>query len=88
MICDAEESPGESQSDAVGITIYLTADRLDDQVDIPIAALRLSGSGEIEMDFSAELPRRIHMILDEGATYGESRVAFTDENGLIGPTAG
>lgn len=34
------------------------------------------------MDFLAELPRRIHMILDEGATYGESRVAFTDENGI------
>ncbi|CAD7026331.1 AMP-dependent synthetase [Pseudorhizobium halotolerans] len=52
------------------------------KLDIPIAALKLSGSGEIEMDFSAELPRRIHMILEEGATFGESRVAFTDENGI------
>jgi acyl-CoA synthetase (AMP-forming)/AMP-acid ligase II len=34
------------------------------------------------MDFLAELPRRIHMILEEGATFGDSRIAFTDENGI------
>ena len=34
------------------------------------------------MDFSPDLPRRIHMILEEGASWGDSRIAFTDENGV------
>ena len=32
-------------------------------------------------DLLSNLPPRIHMILEEGAKEGASRIAFTDENG-------
>jgi acyl-CoA synthetase (AMP-forming)/AMP-acid ligase II len=34
------------------------------------------------MDFLSNLPPRIHLILEEGASEGDSRIAFTDENGV------
>jgi len=44
--------------------------------------MRLSEFGRLGLDFLAELPCRIHKILEEGATFGDSRTAFTDENGI------
>ncbi len=38
--------------------------------------------GASQMDLLSNLPRRIHLILEEGAGRAASRIAFTDENGL------
>ena len=37
----------------------------------------------MEVDYLTSLPRRIHLIVDEGAKAGASRPALTDERGII-----
>ena len=37
----------------------------------------------MEVDFLTDLPRRIHLIVNEGAKAGASRPAITDEQGIV-----
>ena len=37
----------------------------------------------MEVDYLTSLPRRIHLIVDEGAKAGASRPALTDERGIV-----
>ena len=37
----------------------------------------------MEVDYLTSLPRRIHLIVDEGAKAGASRPALTDERGTV-----